>query len=149
MNYWLDKEGNRHNVLPRIWNGITPFNEVRAEEAGWTRAEELDPIPEPPDTTERDGAERAIVGVIVDLAQRYNALNELAQLSDITIPALLDLANRYGVTNADLQTAETTILILARHLEAIVGSTWGEAWDGLKSRFAGYLEEILNSNQGE
>ena len=147
--YWLDEHGNRHNNLPRIWKGITPFNELRATELGWTQIEQLDPIPELPDTTERDKAEKAIVKVIVDLAQRYDALNELARLEDVSIPTLLEVATRYGVTAADLQGAETSILILARPLEAVTGGTWGEAWDGLKSRFAGYLEQLLEQTGGQ
>lgn len=146
--YYLDEDGNRHSYLPRIWKGLTPFTGQLAIEKGWTRIDQIDPVPEPEDTTERDGAERLIVGLIVELARRYDAVSELTRLTDITIPALLDVATRYGVTPADLQSAETNILILARHLEAITGMTWGETWDGLKSRFSGYLTVILNQNDG-
>ena len=149
MIYWTDENGSRHNALPRIWQGITPFNALRATEKGWTQVEEVDPSPEAEDTTARDAAERDIVSAIVDLARRYDALREMASLEAVDIPALLALARRYGVTAADLQATETSILILARHLEAITGTTWAETWEGLKTRFSNYIQDILQGNGGE
>ena len=142
MKYYIDEHGNRHNSLPRIWNGTTPFNELRAQEAGWQFIEEPDPVPMPEDTTERDNAERAIVNAIFALAQKYDAVEDvknLVQNNSFDIPALLQLTIDKGVTQEDLTVTETNILILARHLEALVGGTWGEAWEGLKSRISSYL----------
>lgn len=141
MKYYIDDEGNRRNTLPRIWNGITPFNELRATEAGWTIVEEVEPEPVPEDTTERDSAERQIVHIIVGLASQYNALEELAAM-DITIPNLTALADAHNVPEATMLAVETRILILARHLEAITGLTWAETWEGLKARFMGYVQEL-------
>ena len=143
--YWLDELKNKHHSLPRIWKGITPFNASRAIELGWEAVEEEKPQPAPEDTAERDAAEFSLVSVIFDLAVRYDAVNELSHLDAVSIPSLLDVSSRYGVTAGDLQAAETSILILARHLEAITGLSWADTWDGLKSRFPGYVAELINN----
>jgi len=141
MKYYIDENETRHYTLPRIWNGITPFNELRAIEAGWRIVDEPDPEPVPEDTTERDAAERQIVQIIVGLASQYNALEELASM-DITIPNLTALADAHNVPEATMLAVETRILILARHLEAVTGLTWAETWEGLKERFMGYVQEL-------
>ena len=146
MRYYLDENGERHNALPKMWNGITPFNELRAQELGWTTAEdEEEEAPAiDPDIAQ---VERQIVGVIFNLVTTYHAEQDFIAMSDITIPNLIGLATRYNVAAADLQAAETTILILARHLEALTGATWAETWDGLKNRFAGYVAELIPPTQ--
>lgn len=143
--YWLDELKNKHHSLPRIWKGITPFNASRAIELGWEAVEEEIPQPAPEDTAERDAAELSLVSIIFDLAVRYDAVNELSRLESVTIPSLLGLSDRYGVSQGDLQKAETTILILARHLEAITGLSWADTWDGLKNRFPVYVAELINN----
>lgn len=50
MKYWIDENEQKHHALPRIWNGTTPFNEFRANEAGWRLIEEPDPDPPEPIT---------------------------------------------------------------------------------------------------
>lgn len=139
MIYYIDEDNERHNVLPGKWKGLSPFNETIAQSIGWQKIEE------PDSTEERDDAERYIVQKIAELADKYSAREALTNLEDISIPTLLQLADEYHVTAEDLQSLEVQVLILARHLEAVTGFTWSETWDGLKSRFRSYLEQILNA----
>lgn len=100
------------------------------------------PEPEPePDTTERDNAEKAIVGRIAALATKYNALSDLAGL-EITIPNLLALAAEKSVTDADLQSVKSDVAILVLDLMAKEGGDWQSCWEGLKSRFVQWMNEI-------
>lgn len=144
MIYYIDENGDRHNALPKIWNGVTPFPEWYALGHGWQRYEEEDPVPPEPDYSERNEAEHSIVAIIVALAEKYDALDELMGMQDISIPSLVGLADRHGVSEGELQSTETKILILARHLEAITGQTWADTWNGLKTRFPLYLSYYVN-----
>lgn len=99
--------------------------------------------PEPiPDTTERDNAEKAIVAAIKALAVKYDALDDLKALNDITIPTLTELAVEKGVPMEEFGALITGLTPYKWQLEAVVGLTWAECWEGLKSRFAQWLEEI-------
>lgn len=101
--------------------------------------------PEPePDTTERDDAEKAIVGRIAQLAVKYDALSDLAEL-ELTIPNLLQLAADKEVTDADLQAVKSDVAILVLDLMAKEGGDWASCWEGMKSRFQQWLEELLSS----
>lgn len=101
------------------------------------------PEPEPqPDTTARDNAEKAIVGAIRALAVRYNALADLAAMEDITIPNLEALAEAKGVPVDEFGALITMLTPYKWQLEAVTGLVWAEAWDGLKSRFKQWMEEI-------
>lgn len=101
--------------------------------------------PEPePDTTERDNAEKAIVGRIAQLAVKYDALADLADL-ELTIPNLLQLAADKEVTEADLQAVKSDVAILVLDLMAKEGGDWASCWEGMKSRFARWLHELLSS----
>lgn len=102
--------------------------------------EEIPPEPAP-DTTERDNAEKAIVGRIAALATKYNALAELAGL-EITIPNLLALAAEKSVTDADLQSVKSDVAILVLDLMAKEGGDWQSCWEGLKSRFVQWMHEV-------
>ena len=82
--------------------------------------------------------ERAIVQTIARLATEYNAIAELGSM-DITIPGLLALAESKGVPEAELVKVKSDIAMLVLDLMAKAGGTWAECWEGLKSRFAGYL----------
>lgn len=95
-----------------------------------------------PDTSERDAAEKAIVGRIAMLARKYDALQDLTAL-DITIPNLLQLAASKSVTEEDLQAVKSDIAILVLDLMAKEGGDWQGCWEGLKSRFANWMLEIL------
>ena len=99
------------------------------------------PIPPAPDTSERDNAEKAIVGRIAALATKYNALSDLAGL-EITIPNLLALAAAKQVTDADLQAVKSDVAILVLDLMAKEGGDWQSCWEGLKSRFVQWMNEV-------
>ena len=104
------------------------------------------PVPEDPDTTARDAAERAIVAIIANLVHKYGAeadLEALMQAGDITIPALTALAAQYNVPDEELHGVFADILPYKWQLEAVVGTVWAECWEGLKSRFAGILHGLV------
>ena len=108
---------------------------------------ELPPPPEPeqPDTTERDNAEKAIVQEIVTAAAHYNAVQELISIEDITIPNLRALANQKGMPNSEFDALITKLTPYKWQLEAVENTTWAVCWEGLKSRFAQWMQEILAS----
>lgn len=112
--------------------------EYRAKEAEARDAEAIE---------ERDNAERAIVGAIVALAVKYDALEDLKAVGDITIPNLKALAERKEVSLTDWNALISSITPMVWQLEAVVGGTWADCWQGLKSRFAQWMEEI-NDNGG-
>lgn len=93
----------------------------------------------------RNEAEKAIVGAIASLAVKYNALEDLANIDNVSIPALLALANEKGVTSADLQNTMSLVQIYVLQLQAVEGGTWADCWDGMKERFAMWLAEINGS----
>lgn len=97
--------------------------------------------------TPRNAAELAIVTAIAQLAQAHDALEDLAAIQDVTIPSLTALATQKGVTSAEWNSLITTITPMKWQLEALVGGTWQECWEGLKGRFASYLESLQQSNQ--
>lgn len=101
------------------------------------------PIPPAPDTSERDNAEKAIVGRIAALALKYDALSDLAGL-EITIPNLLALAAAKQVTDTDLQAVKSDVAILVLDLMAKEGGDWQSCWEGLKSRFVQWMNEVNN-----
>lgn len=94
---------------------------------------------------ERNASEKAIVGAIRALAAKYNAVQDIEGLADITIPALKELAARYNVTAEDMVATMTEIQLQVLQLEAVSGTIWADCWQGLKSRFAQWWAEI---NQG-
>ena len=100
-----------------------------------------EPEPDVPDTTDRDNAERSLVGAIKALAVKYDAISDLASLEDITIPNLRALADEKGVTPEDFGALITELTPYKWQLEAVTGFTWAECWEGLKSRFAQWLAE--------
>ena len=108
---------------------------------------ELPPPPEPeqPDTTERDAAEKKIVGLILQLASAHDAINDIVQMQDITIPNLESLAISKGVAtdSAEWLALIASITPLKWQLEAIEDTTWAQCWQGLKSRFPAIMQEIL------
>ena len=113
---------------------------------------DYEPIPVPPpesepDTTDRDNAEKAIVGRIAALAMKYDTLQDLTEL-DITIPNLLQLAADKNVTDADLQAVKSDIAILVLDLMAKEGGDWQSCWEGLKSRFVRWMQEINTEQEG-
>jgi hypothetical protein len=91
---------------------------------------------------DRDDAEKAIVGAIVALAVKYNALEDLASMPDLNIPALHELALSKGVPEAEYGALITLLTPYKWQLEAVTGLPWAECWDGMKSRWAQWMEQI-------
>ena len=135
-------DSQEYDEIPTwLWPNTSPVTERFFLAHGGTITEVPDP-PEPtPDTTERDNAEKAIVGRIASLALKYDALADLSNL-ELTIPKLLQLAEKKGVTDADMQSVKSDVAILVLDLMAKEGGTWAECWDGLKSRFSQWMQEI-------
>lgn len=145
LRSWEDHARWGHNnETIRIIRRILPMNGVMYTQEEMERffAERARLINAQEDTTERDNAEKAIVGAIASLAVKYNALEDLANIGDVSIPALLALANEKGVTPADLQNTMSLVQIYVLQLQAVEGGTWADCWDGLKERFATWLAEI-------
>ena len=136
---WTD--GTEYDELPGSMGNTSPVSEQWWTAHGGTIEERPDP-PEPiPDTTERDNAEKAIVGRIAALALKYDALADLANL-ELTIPSLLQLAAAKQVNDADMQAVKSDVAILVLDLMAKEGGDWAGCWDGLKSRFPQWLQEL-------
>lgn len=92
----------------------------------------------------RDNAEKAIVGRILALVNKYDALDGLeALLPDITIPSLLGLAAEKNVSAEELMATESDVSILVFDFMAKNGGTWQECWEHLKSRFGEIVEELI------
>ena len=139
---YIDPDGREYSVLPRTWHGYSPVYWKAMEAEGWTKREEE--IPEPQeDTSLRDAAEKAIVQSIYNLAAKYNAIPDLISMTDITIPSLMELAQSKNVSLSDWNNLISEITPMKWQLEALVGGTWAECWDGLKSRFASWIAEII------
>lgn len=110
---------------------------------------EYTPIPEPepePVPVERNEAEKAIVRRILQLVDKYDAMEDLAGM-DLTIPGLLALAQSKAVSDADLQAVKSDVAILVLDLMAKEGGDWASCWDGLKSRFMQWVAEITAEQQ--
>ena len=44
---YIDPDGEEYGAMPRIWNNASPITWEYLEENGWTKREELAPVPEP------------------------------------------------------------------------------------------------------
>lgn len=95
----------------------------------------------------RNATELSIVGEIAALAKKYNAVQDLALIEDVTIPTLTRLAVQKKVSTEDWNNLITAITPLKWQLEALVGGTWAECWAGLKSRFPEYLQQLQKTIQ--
>lgn len=118
-----------------------------SDESEWDESDET----EWEDTAERDATERQIVALILQMALRHDAINDIVQMDDITIPNLEALAVSKGVLldGDEFRTLITTITPLKWQLEAIEDTTWARCWQGLKSRFPMYVEQILAEQQAQ
>lgn len=154
-NYLMhDSLLRQHNYLPLIGEP-EPRLGVTAEPAEYAlqgdhiqiTAWKWVPIPEPiiPDTSERDNAEKAIVAAIAALAQKYDAIQDIASMEDITIPNLRALAVEKGVPDEEFGALITTLTPYKWQLEAVTGLVWADCWEGLKSRFMQWMQEILGN----
>jgi hypothetical protein len=101
--------------------------------------------PEQPDTAERDAAEKAIVQAILAAATQYNAVQDIASMQDITIPALKELARQKGMPDAEFDALITKLTPYKWQLEAVEDTTWADCWQGLKSRFAQWMQELATA----
>lgn len=97
-------------------------------------------------TAERDAAEKQIVSVIVALARKYNALEDLAAIEDVTIPNLEALAKQKGVPEEEFSKLILSLTPMKWQLEAVEGGTWEKCWLGLKERFAKWIQEIIEQS---
>lgn len=97
------------------------------------------------DTTERDDAEKAIVAAIAALAKKYDALDELLAMKDITIPNLTALAAAKDVPDAEFGALITALTPYKWQLEAVTGLKWAECWEGLKGRFIQWIQELAQT----
>ena len=143
---WTD--GRTFTYLPNPFENTSPVTEAWWTAHGGTVTETPDP-PEPtPDTTERDNAEKAIVSAIKALAVKYDALSDLAQLianDQLAIPNLLQLAAAKGVSDVEIGALISGLTPYKWQLEAVTGLLWAECWDGLKSRFAQWMQEVATA----
>ena len=94
------------------------------------------------DTTERDDAEKAIVLAILTVARQYDAVQDIARLDDITIPALQGLAQAKGMPDTEFDALITRLTPYKWQLEAVCNATWADCWQGLKSRFSQWMQEL-------
>jgi hypothetical protein len=101
--------------------------------------------PDQPDTTERDAAEKAIVQAILAAATQYNAVQDIASMQDITIPALKELARQKGMPDTEFDALITKLTPYKWQLEAVEDTTWADCWQGLKSRFAQWMQELATA----
>jgi hypothetical protein len=74
-------------------------------------------------------------------------VQDLATIPDVTIPTLTRLAVQKKVSTEDWNNLITAITPLKWQLEALVGGTWAECWQGLKSRFPEYLQQLQQTIQ--
>lgn len=121
-------------------NPVIPPNEVRQRNEAIARAaDERD--------KSRNDAEFAIVSAIMTLAREHDAVQDIIAMEDVTIPTLTELANTKGVTPAEWSGLISKLTPLQWQLTAVAGGTWAECWQGLKSRFPMYVEQILSEQQ--
>lgn len=90
--YWTSPDGERHDILPGLWNGITPFRERHAIANGWTQHEEQ-LLPEAP-----------------TICTKYQLVNALKR----SFPALLETLRTAYATNTELQFYWNTVQELDR-----------------------------------
>lgn len=97
----------------------------------------------------RDAAEREIVVAIVNLAKKYNAIEEIASLDEITIPNLMAVKARHSVMNEDMNNLMSELSVCQLQLQAVVGGTWQTVWEDFKTRFPSIISDIINEVRGK
>jgi hypothetical protein len=140
---YVAPDGAEFDELPAEYGGVTPVTFANYRRLGWTTRREEVPQPQPPPPSdELAGKERAFVAKVAEYAAAYGAMEELAEMEAPSIQALLALAAEKGAAADALAGMESALLTLARDFEHATGGVWTDAWDGLVSRFAGYLGEL-------
>lgn len=71
-----------------------------------------------------------VVELIVGLAGKYNALDDLRGLPNINISTLFGLAHDKGVTDADMQDLIQQVVMLKTDIEAKLPRSWYDTWNG-------------------
>ena len=121
---------------------MTP-EEVRRDNA---RAE-ASAVANVPDTAARDEAELAIVRLIAGLAVKYDAVEDVLDMTHPTIDSLTVLATQKGVPAEELGALITAITPHKWQLEAVQGMLWSECWDGMSSRLPQIVQKIIAEMQ--
>jgi len=94
------------------------------------------------DTSRRYAAEHKIVQAIYAIAKKYNAVQDIARLEDLTIPALEQLMAQYGVTPEDKAEVLGVVQLQSLELMALNPEGWAAIWEGFKSRFAELFQQV-------
>ena len=94
------------------------------------------------DTSKRDAAELKIVQAIHAIAKKYDALQDIARLEDLTIPALEQLMAQYGVTPEDKAEVLGVVQLQSLELMALDHGGWPAIWEGFKGRFAELFRQV-------
>ena len=83
----------------------------------------------------KEESEFAIVLLICRLASKYDALEDIAAMEDITIPNLQKLAEAKNVSSSDMMETMMGIQLQVLQLQAVSGGTWADCWKALKDKF--------------
>lgn len=146
----MEEDPETHEMKKTGERQVTRDTPITVDESYYQVDEwEYTPIPEPepePVPVERNEAEKAIVRRILQLVDKYDAMEDL-QGMDLTIPGLLALAQSKAVSDVDLQAVKSDVAILVLDLMAKEGGDWASCWDGLKSRFMQWVAEIMAEQQ--
>ena len=81
-----------------------------------------------------------VLQLIVDLAVKYDALEDLRNLPQINITTLFGLANEKEVTDADMQSLIMQVVMLKTDIEARLPRSWYDVWN---SNLKPYIIESL------
>ena len=85
-----------------------------------------------------------VVGLIVGLAGKYNAVPDLKALPNISISSLFQLADTKGVSDEDMTSTIAKVVMLKTDIEAKIPRSWYDLWNG---NLKPYIVEAL-TNQG-
>lgn len=82
-----------------------------------------------------------VVGLIVNLARDYGAMDALRSLEQVNIASLFGLANRFDVDEKDMQNLIMQVVMLKTDIEAKVPRSWYDLWNGNLKPYL--LEKIM------
>lgn len=131
---------NKVKILPTggrirdIATGTT-YSEVYVKLNAVWRYEDADSVhyeEEPVDTLPEEVrlAFDQVVDLIVGIAMKYDALDNLRNLPAINIATLFGLAHEKGVTDADMQSLIMQVVMLKTDIEAKLPRSWYDVWNG-------------------
>jgi hypothetical protein len=87
-----------------------------------------------------------VVGMIVQTATSYNALEDLKNLPNFNIASLFGLADAKGVSEQELQQIVTQVVMLKTDIEAKLPRSWYDVWNG---NLKPYIIEQMNALKKE